>query len=449
MSLLKSLLIPFSEQYANKQRLRAVPVCQILPFGSYSLGGHLANADIDVVCLAPSTVKRREFFYIFANLLRKSHLVKGIEVVERTAVPIIKCSIDSIMTDISFVSLKQPSIPPNIKLLDDGYLEGLDSVCLASMDGPRVNQFILSKVDLQHKQVFQQAMQAIKHWATQRCMYGKPMGYLNGGTWTLLLLKTYTQASPESLTTHGLLQAFFCMWAEWPWPVPVMVTDGIPDKRGQTIPYKSLPESETAVMPIITPCYPVSFSAPFTTLSTLKVMTKEFKRASLILDSYFDQSESMLDKLFSEFDIIRPYKHFLKVVVSCETQKSHETWIRKMAVAIPRFVTMLEQVDDIITIHPLTRPVKRIQNYKSIYEKNALRAGEDSDVAREQSFATALSPGVLLMTWYIIGLEVKIPKNEDRVLDICSEVDDFIRTIDEKRNSKDIDMTVSVVSMKR
>ncbi|KAL0073152.1 Poly(A) polymerase central domain-containing protein [Phycomyces blakesleeanus] len=380
MSLLKSLLIPFSEQYANKQRLRAVPVCQILPFGSYSLGGHLANADIDVVCLAPSTV------------------------VERTAVPIIKCSIDSIMTDISFVSLKQPSIPPNIKLLDDGYLEGLDSVCLASMD-----------VDLQHKQVFQQAMQAIKHWATQRCMYGKPMGYLN--------------ASPESLTTHGLLQAFFCMWAEWPWPVPVMVTDGIPDKRGQTIPYN--PSQETAVMPIITPCYPVSFSAPFTTLSTLKVMTKEFKRASLILDSYFDQSESMLDKLFSEFDIIRPYKHFLKVVVSCETQKSHETWIRKMAVAIPRFVTMLEQ------------------NYKSIYEKNALRAGEDSDVAREQSFATALSPGVLLMTWYIIGLEVKIPKNEDRVLDICSEVDDFIRTIDEKRNSKDIDMTVSVVSMKR
>ncbi|KAI9005799.1 Poly(A) polymerase central domain-containing protein [Phycomyces nitens] len=438
MSLLKALVVTFSELYASKQRLIAPPVCQIFPFGSYSLGGHLAGADIDVVCLAPQTVKRREFFYLFSKLLRKNSVVRVIEVVERTAVPIIKCSIDSIMTDISFVSLKQPSIPPNIRLLDDGYLEGLDSICLASMDGPRVNQFIMSKVDPQHIQIFQQAMQSVKHWATQRYIYGKPMGYLNGGTWTLLLLKTYLQGIPEPLSIHGLLRAFFRMWQKWPWPVPVMLTESIPHQRGQTISYKSLPESETAIMPILTPCHPVSFSSPYTTMSTLNVMISEFER-----DSNFVRPESMLDKLFSPFNILKPYNHFLKVTVSCETQKSHDTWIRKMAVAVPRLVTLLESVEAISKLHPLTKPTNAVQNYKSVYERNRLRAGEDPNTAMENSYATPLSPGMLYMTWYTIGIEVRAPK------DISSEIAEFIQTIDEKRNRKDADMLVSVVAIKR
>ncbi|KAI9008859.1 hypothetical protein CLU79DRAFT_776060 [Phycomyces nitens] len=33
-------------------------------------------------------------------------------------------------------------------------------------------------------------------------------------------------------------------------------------------------------MPIPTPCYSVSFSSPYTTMSTLNVMISEFKRAS-------------------------------------------------------------------------------------------------------------------------------------------------------------------------
>lgn len=97
--------------------------CQILPFGSYGLGANLIDSDIDVVFLAPSEVRRSDFFRIFPSILKEQATVQDVEVrkakgchvtsddletmdfdtasrmhqtVENTTVPIIKCTIDRI-----------------------------------------------------------------------------------------------------------------------------------------------------------------------------------------------------------------------------------------------------------------------------------------------------------------------------------------------------------------
>ena len=50
--------------------------CQIVLFGSYGLGAHLETGDIDVCVISPNPVRRRDFFRIFADILRKQHTVQ-------------------------------------------------------------------------------------------------------------------------------------------------------------------------------------------------------------------------------------------------------------------------------------------------------------------------------------------------------------------------------------
>ena len=91
---------------------------------------------------------------------------------------------------------------------------------------------------------FRLAIQAVKHWARQRDIYDKQMGYLNGMAWTLLLLKTYMTYQQQfpggSITVMELLLSFFDMWSNWPWTAPVILTDLIPGYNGTRIEYRSL-----------------------------------------------------------------------------------------------------------------------------------------------------------------------------------------------------------------
>lgn len=148
------------------------------------------------------------------------------------------------------------------------------------MDGPRVDKFIKSQIKPAHIQIFKRSLQCIKHWATERDIYNKPMGYLNGSSWTLLLLKTYMieNGKHENLSISRLLYSFFKTWVNWPWQTPVIFTDSIPGGNGSRISYSGLTAFNNAVMSIVTPCYPVSNAATYVTKSTLKIMTKEFQR---------------------------------------------------------------------------------------------------------------------------------------------------------------------------
>jgi poly(A) polymerase len=157
------------------------------------------------------------------------------------------------------------------------------------MDGPRVNQFIQEQIKPQHIIIFQRSLQCIKHWADKRQIYSKPIGYLNGSSWTLLLLKTYLIVKDtEKLTITHLLKTFFDTWMDWPWPTPVLLTEHIPGMNGSRVDYKSLEAFQDAIMPVVSPCYPVSLATRYVTKSTLKIMTREFERG--ITSPFFFQN---------------------------------------------------------------------------------------------------------------------------------------------------------------
>ncbi|CAO3617026.1 unnamed protein product [Cunninghamella echinulata] len=513
-------MLPTFNKYCIKENniKRSNFECQLLPFGSFRIGGYLANADIDMVLLAPISVRRRDFFNFFPGLLKSQFTVNNIEVIPNATVPIIKCVVDSITVDISFVRLQMVTVPSTIDLLNDDLLVDLEKTCLLSMDGPRVSQFIFDGIDKNDLSIFRLVMQCIKHWATKRGLYGKPMGYLNGSAWTLLLLKVYftlksehqsrymnntiivesiipsstsplsspasptTPTAPSSIlippnkpdlnilkessstsscsstassssfysniTFISLLKSFFDKWSTWPWPTPVTLTPTLPSFRNQQdVDYHKLAEFRNAFMPIVSPCYPISNAAPFITKSTLQIITREFDRASRILETKYDQHEDQMTKLFKATDIIKTYKHFIKVTVSTETIKSREIWNRRMTYNIPRLVELLETVNEVETIHPLTGTYSTIIAYRTNHEKFLLQQGLAPD---NVDYAYNLNPGSLYLTYFVICLEFKdMFKRGNTVLDFTQPINTFTSEIDKKKNRKDSDVQVHVTAIKR
>lgn len=367
------------------------------------------------------------------------------EVIRRTAVPIIKFILDGFSIDISFANLKVNTIPAGINLLDDNLLYGLDTVCIASLDGPRTQQFIMNSVRRQHVSTFQIALQVIKYWATQRCLYGKQIGYLNGSTWTFLLLKTYLLSDLDApMTAETLLSSFFKTWSNWDWRHPVMLTKTIPTLGDKSPDYDTMTDFQDAYMPIISPCYPVCSAAPFVTKSTRQVIFQELERARDIVEHTMGDTDTMLDLLFRKLVFFNRYYHFLQITITAETFKSKETWIRKMACNIPMFLQMLEANAQLTQIHPYTKVYTQQFSYRTDQGRMAL---EDGDFDPESDFgAGTLKPGSLHVVCYLIGLKAQ---EGYPVIDIFQPVDDFLRELDGKRNEKDRDVTFAVKAIKR
>ncbi|KAI8138506.1 hypothetical protein BJV82DRAFT_523354 [Fennellomyces sp. T-0311] len=451
MQLLQQLRPPLIYEIRQESNLKKDNIeCQIIPFGSYGLGAHLATGDIDVCVISPSPVRRRDFFRLFADILKKQHTVQDILVLDNARVPIIKCTIDRIPVDISFVRLKKDTIARDINILDNALLVGLDEPCMGSFSGPRTLQFMLKHIDPDHLGVFRTVVQCIKWWSMQRSLYDKFIGYLNSNALTLLLLKTYMneRAAKHPIGVSSLLAAFFAQWSLWPWPTPVMLTDFIADHDGTPVDYKSLTDFTSAPMPILTPCYRVENAAPHVTKSTLRVLRREFSRGD-IMRSEFDSDEAMIRKLFKPFDLVRSFTHILKVVFSSDTLATHESWLRKIPDILPRLIEFLEEVPEIRQIQPYTKSYVKAVSYRNRGEKTMLQLGDRIEKTEMVRKGPTMDPGLLHRTIYLIGLDVIPAEDNGNTIDISRQVKMFRSVVDSKRNTKERDLVVHITAAKR
>ena len=73
--------------------------------GSYRLGVHNRNADIDALCVAPRHVNREDYFTSFLEILTDMKEVTELRAVEDAFVPVIKMRFDNIEIDMTFARL--------------------------------------------------------------------------------------------------------------------------------------------------------------------------------------------------------------------------------------------------------------------------------------------------------------------------------------------------------
>ena len=232
---------------------------QLKIFGSTRLGVHTPDADIDVLCIAPSFVERSDFFTSFCTMMREREDVGMLSAVPEAYTPVVKFNIDGQPIDMIFVSVSFPSLPEDVDVLDSQYLRGLDEQGVRSLNGSRVAEWICRLVP--DFASFCTTLRFIKHWARQRGLYSNVLGFLGGVNYAILVAfvcQRYPNACPATL-----VRKFFLVYTQWRWPNPVMLTAieerGPQETEGRYFPVwnpKTNPKDGAHVMPIITPAYP-------------------------------------------------------------------------------------------------------------------------------------------------------------------------------------------------
>ncbi|KAG2175793.1 hypothetical protein INT44_000271, partial [Umbelopsis vinacea] len=445
---LQALLDKFTARLAIQFHMSHEP-CRIVPFGSYAIGSHLRASDMDLVCIAPHQVEPFTFFQQFPQIL-KSESIQVLEVIHRAPVPIIKFIMDNIPCDMSFVRLRATTLDPLPNLLDDALLEGIDDVDMRSLDGPRVNLYIAKLVRRQDREALSSALRCIKYWAINRGIYGKPIGYLNGGTWTLLLCKTYLTSNRMEHTSSQLLFDFFNQWAHWEWPKPVLL-DQLHDHDGQPIEFEQLPEFQDDLMPIITPCYPYKSGNPYATQFSKKVLQRELQRAYAIVAATTNETPQFVTKLFKPFSFDRQYKHYLNIIMFCESTKQQEKWKGKLAACIPKMLQLLDTNEMITFAHAWTECSTSVYAYRTQEEFLDLTRGVFADNPTDYYRANDLNPGTLFRLDYYIGLELSplaIDPIHGTVLDLISQTEQFIQEVQSKMQKSDQNTKVLVKAVK-
>ncbi|KAH8547655.1 Poly(A) polymerase central domain-containing protein [Umbelopsis sp. PMI_123] len=449
---LQSLVDRFTLGLATQKRIQHEP-CRILPFGSYAIDAHLQASDMDLVCIAPLHLDHVTFLQQFAHILRQNEPIQVIEIVHSAPVPIIKFIYDNLPCDMSFARIPVSTLNPLPDLLNDALLEGIDEVDMRSLDGPRVNLYIAEIVRLQDKESFSSALRCIKHWAMNRGIYGKPMGYLNGGTWTLLLAKTYLTFRRADYTVHQLLSDFFNQWSHWEWATPVLL-DHLHNQDGLRIEFEQLPEFQNDLMPILTPCYPYKSANPYATRFSMKVLQQELQRAYAVVTAVgnSERTSHLVSKLFKPLEFDRKYKHYLDIIMFCESTKQQEKWKGKLAACIPTILQLLETNNMISLAHAWIDCHTSVYAYRTQEELSDLVRGVFVDDPMDYYRNNDLNPGTMFRLDYYIGLKISpstIDPLHGSVVDLVSQTSDFIQDVQSKMSKSDQNIKILVKAIKR
>jgi poly(A) polymerase len=143
-------------------------------FGSFALGVHGPESDIDTLLCVPKHVHIEEFFKDFPNTFK--HMSNEADITELVPVPdafvpIIKLKYRGVSLDVLFASMPtMASVPIKMETIDTILLKHLDETTIRSVNGTRVVKELLASVP--QPRHFRYALRAIKLWANRKsCQY--------------------------------------------------------------------------------------------------------------------------------------------------------------------------------------------------------------------------------------------------------------------------------------
>jgi len=321
----------------NKKWTR--PKVCLIPFGSYRLGAYRKDADLDCLCLSPPNASRGEFFSSLVKQLNEDDRVSQVHAIASAYTPVIKFVFEGIHIDLLFARLEDgtrlslhQSMMDGKRIeyhIEDSDLIGLDEASVRSLNGARVAQSILSLVP--NIENFRTTLRAVKEWALVHGLYSNVLGFLGGINWAILvalICKRHLPTTPSAT----LLKAFFHTFAEWKWPLPVMLRPPWHQPPPGVLPMavwnaKTNVRDAQCIMPILTPCYPGMNSSYNVGVPQLRRMQLEFSAASLIVHQ-IEEGQQTWDALFHGNDFFNQHIHFLQVNISADNNSSFVEWFR-------------------------------------------------------------------------------------------------------------------------
>jgi len=144
------------------------PEGQLLPIGSYRLGIHSPDSDIDLLCLSPADYSRESFqevFFVQLSLVPDVSYCYGIF---SAKVPIIKLIYQGVKVDLQFASTSQDLKAINTAELEEATLLGINAY--------RNTEYILGVIP--NLENFKVLARTVRLWARQRNLYSGLSGCL-------------------------------------------------------------------------------------------------------------------------------------------------------------------------------------------------------------------------------------------------------------------------------
>jgi poly(A) polymerase len=327
-------------------------------FGSYRLGAHDPNGDIDTLCILPQHIERDDFFDSLYDILRAESDITNITPIPNAKVPVMQMEICGISIDLTCARLQQAVIPENLNLSPPKLLMMCADVTdRLSLNGPRVTDEILNLVP--SKDNFRLTLRSIKRWAKSRAIYCNALGFPGGVSWAMLtaqICQFYPTALPATL-----LCKFFTIYTQWPWPNPVLLTDiQIGGQFGSEV-WSQKNVDKQALMPVITPTYPAFNSTYNISQSTKAAIIKEFARGYMIT-SAIEKGEKQWSELFTQFPFFTSFPVYIRI--NC-TAYSKEECLKLSGLVESRIrfmINVLDQTDGMSYVHPYSEAINFVND---------------------------------------------------------------------------------------
>ncbi|CAM0946128.1 unnamed protein product [Alopecurus aequalis] len=307
----------YSEQMIEKAN------AVLFTFGSYRLGVHGPGADIDILCVGPSYVKREEdFFVTLHDILAQMEEVTELQPIPDAHVPVMKFKFHGMAIDLLYASVSLSVIPPDFNISEGSVLCGVDEATVRSLNGCRVADQILRLVP--NTENFRTTLRCLKYWAERRGVYSNVTGFLGGVNWAILVARIcqlYPNAVPSMLVSR-----FFRVFTQWQWPNPVMLCAIENGDLGISVwdPRKNI-RDRTHVMPIITPGYPCMNSSYNVSTNTLRVIMEQFKLGNKICQE-IDLNKASWAVLFEPLNFFEAYTKYLVVDIVADDDDDLRLW---------------------------------------------------------------------------------------------------------------------------
>lgn len=290
-------------------------MAMILPFGSYALGVHSTDSDIDVLAVMPNHVSRHDFLAELEPIFKQHPSVEKLSVVPEAFVPVIKFHWEGVDIDLSFAQLPVKELPIPLDITDSELLrDQKDPKDVTCLNGPRVTYEILRRV--RNAEHFRTFLRSIKLWARRKGIYSNIVGFPGGVAWAIMCANV-CQLYPN-LNPPMLLEKFFFLYLNWNFDnaIKIASVDECRAPAGAMYMPQWSPSAIYRPLQIITPTYPVANATFNACHSTVAIMHSEIALGHNVVQGVASAKHDF-SVLFTPSDFFAKYSNY--VCVDCSS----------------------------------------------------------------------------------------------------------------------------------
>eukprot|EP00049_Salpingoeca_infusionum_P004978 m.86525 g.86525 ORF g.86525 m.86525 type:complete len:613 (-) comp12813_c0_seq4:296-2134(-) len=334
---------------------------KVFTFGSYRLGVHGRDSDIDTLVCFSHHIEHEDFFGSLYEKLGQLEQVSDLHAAPDAFVPAIKLAFEGVEMDLLMARTTLETVPDDLDLQDVDLLRNVDEKTARSLNGCRVTDTIRMLVYRVEPEHFQLCLRTIKLWAKAKNIYSNGLGYL-GGVHLALLVAKLCQMFPQA-TAAKLLDKFFWVYSNWDWECNAVLLQDVDDLRFPGLPHwdpRKNRRDASHLMKIITPCYPQQNASYTVNQSTLRLIIKEFQKGHEVMRAIMSQdSPKPWSMLWRKSNFFAAHQYYVMVRASAATQEDRTLFEGLVESKIRRLAEQLMRVGKVAYASPLPKSFHR------------------------------------------------------------------------------------------